>query len=79
MKTFASDRSQAQLIIPWAKKACIRFHILAAMNACLHFGLSVEGTVNFLNLLNFLNFSDKFLEASLLQTAIPEVSAVGAQ
>ena len=28
------------------------------MNACLHFGLSVEGTVNFLNLLNFLNFSD---------------------
>ncbi len=58
MKTFASDRPQARLIIPWAKKACIRFHILAAMNACLHFGLSVEGTVNFLNLLNFLNFSD---------------------
>ncbi len=61
MKTFASDRSQAQLIIPWAKKACIRFHILAAMNACLHFGLSVEGTVNFLNFLNFSDLNDRIL------------------
>ena len=76
MKTSASDRPQARLIIPWAKQACIRFHILTAMNACLHSSSAVGGTVNFLN---FLNFSDKFPVASLLQTAVPEVSAVGAQ